>query len=207
MSKIFLVATEYGVVSQQQLSHLSLIFIDKEVNRMDIYNKPSPQECLVHYGIKGMKWGVRRTPEQLGHLKDTYRSKVRTASDHYQRAINRVNESRGATTKRDRRSNEGLALDQYAKALKYEKQARQVERKLKRSGVKIERTPKQMQLQQKAAELFVKKFAARRVAEITVTHVQIGTQLAARMALPFIPWGNYVVATGYATHKVKKQKT
>ena len=22
---------------------------------------------LMHYGIKGMKWGIRRTPEQLGH--------------------------------------------------------------------------------------------------------------------------------------------
>lgn len=24
---------------------------------------------LLHYGVKGMKWGVRRTPEQLGHVK------------------------------------------------------------------------------------------------------------------------------------------
>lgn len=25
------------------------------------------QEYLMHYGILGMRWGVRRTPEQLGH--------------------------------------------------------------------------------------------------------------------------------------------
>ncbi len=24
------------------------------------------QNALVHYGIPGMKWGARRTPEQLG---------------------------------------------------------------------------------------------------------------------------------------------
>lgn len=25
------------------------------------------QTYIYHYGVKGMKWGVRRTPEQLGH--------------------------------------------------------------------------------------------------------------------------------------------
>lgn len=25
---------------------------------------------LMHHGIKGMKWGVRRTPEQLGHRRE-----------------------------------------------------------------------------------------------------------------------------------------
>lgn len=24
-------------------------------------------EDMLHFGIKGMKWGVRRTPEELGH--------------------------------------------------------------------------------------------------------------------------------------------
>lgn len=32
---------------------------------------------LIHYGIKGMKWGIRRTPEQLGHR--TFKSSGRTS--------------------------------------------------------------------------------------------------------------------------------
>ena len=28
-----------------------------------------PDDYLMHYGVKGMRWGVRRTPEQLGHIK------------------------------------------------------------------------------------------------------------------------------------------
>lgn len=26
-----------------------------------------PYDELYHYGVKGQRWGIRRTPEQLGH--------------------------------------------------------------------------------------------------------------------------------------------
>lgn len=38
---------------------------------------------LEHYGVLGMKWGVRRTPEQLGHKSkkklDAYKKKRKRA--------------------------------------------------------------------------------------------------------------------------------
>lgn len=37
-------------------------------------------EYLLHYGVKGMKWGVRRTPEQLGHRVREWSAKDRTIS-------------------------------------------------------------------------------------------------------------------------------
>lgn len=36
---------------------------------MELYDKPSPFSFLVHYGVKGMKWGVRRTQEELARAR------------------------------------------------------------------------------------------------------------------------------------------
>lgn len=39
------------------------------------------EDVLEHYGIKGMKWGVRRTPEQLGHKTKKLKKKNRVLED------------------------------------------------------------------------------------------------------------------------------
>lgn len=41
---------------------------------------------LYHYGIKGMRWGVRRTPEQLGHKRVKKTSGVKLNADDEKKA-------------------------------------------------------------------------------------------------------------------------
>lgn len=54
------------------------------------YNHALLGDELMHYGILGMKWGVRRTPAQLaragGHSKPTKRDADENASEDYKRA-------------------------------------------------------------------------------------------------------------------------
>lgn len=38
---------------------------------MEPWSVSNPTNDIAHHGILGMKWGVRRTPEQLGHRKPT----------------------------------------------------------------------------------------------------------------------------------------
>lgn len=43
---------------------------------------------LTHHGVKGMKWGVRRTPAQLGHKTTAKRKKSKSSPDSVERVKN-----------------------------------------------------------------------------------------------------------------------
>lgn len=46
-----------------------------------LYNPTVSSDYIYHYGIKGMKWGIRRTAEQLGHKVKSKFSRKKTSSD------------------------------------------------------------------------------------------------------------------------------
>ena len=70
---------------------------------------------LKHYGILGMKWGIRRTPEELGHRrekKEDFRRKdpKKMTDDELRRNLNRVQMERQYESLTKKKSNEGAAF-------------------------------------------------------------------------------------------------
>ena len=48
-----------------------------------LYNPTVSSDYIYHYGIKGMKWGIRRTAEQLGHkIKSKFSRKKKTSNEN-----------------------------------------------------------------------------------------------------------------------------
>ena len=43
-------------------------------------------EEIWHHGVKGMKWGVRHTPEQLGHSPKSKQTKTDDSHEDYKKA-------------------------------------------------------------------------------------------------------------------------
>lgn len=80
-------------------------------------------EYLAHHGIKGQKWGVRRTPEELGHVtrpKKKTNEKVKKALEYTKQKIAEKKASRDLTNKENLKSylvKHPKALPRYYKRL------------------------------------------------------------------------------------------
>lgn len=59
---------------------------------MDYLNKPDPQTILVHHGIKGMRWGIRRYQNEDGSLTEAGRKRYNVDIEGAKNRINAANE-------------------------------------------------------------------------------------------------------------------
>lgn len=100
-------------------------------------------EWFEHHGIKGQKWGVRRTPEQLGHILKKKNTKY---YGQYNAAVKRIGEIQGTKTVAQ------LSPKEKSKMLKATEKAESYLKKMEgtesKYGAKIEKA----ETRQKAAE-------------------------------------------------------
>lgn len=61
---------------------------------MKPYEKSSPQDCLAHYGVKGMKWGVRRYQNYDGSYTKKGLERYRKAESDYESAKTKAAETK-----------------------------------------------------------------------------------------------------------------
>ena len=65
-----------------------------------MYYDNSEENQLYHFGIKGMKWGVRRTPQQLGHDEPSRKTRREAEKDAKEYARAKMFYGEGAGTRR-----------------------------------------------------------------------------------------------------------
>ncbi len=77
---------------------------------------------LYHHGIKGMKWGVRRTPEQLGHKKIRFRDRRRrneSDEEYKKRLAQREQERKAKVDSKTRIKQRKLEIKEQEETQKY----------------------------------------------------------------------------------------
>lgn len=100
---------------------------------------------LKHYGVKGMKWGIRRTPAQLGHRPSTKKKKDETEDGSVKTAAKKV--GRAISDKRAA-SKQKKAAKQKADEAKKELQRRKNKPLSEMTDDELRRVVNRLQLEQ-----------------------------------------------------------
>lgn len=143
------------MIDQETLSNMILDGTFGEFSHNDSSNQNGSGE-LIHYGILGMKWGVRRTPEQLGNK----RKRNESAAERKVRLEREFEERTQKRNIKDNARSEKMQLKATKAVLKSQEKERKDAQKLERLQQKTEAERLKYQRQQektKQEELKKKK--------------------------------------------------
>ena len=119
---------------------------------MTYFEKPdTPADALEHFGRKGMKWGVRRTPEQLGvrraktvAKRDKLASKAVSTTARVDRATRRQNEAMIKFAKTGRRKHRKALAKHLNATNRAIKRDERIDRHIKRLDKRVKRIDKRV---------------------------------------------------------------
>ena len=170
---------------------------------------------LYHYGVKGMKWGVRRYQNSDGSLNDRGQkryAKLRRDLDSfetkaqlsYASARGAAQKYRSATTMRDKNRWKQAGESTMEYATKNDRAADRTVRKIEKMGLKADRWETTAQMKEKAGRDYVKRSMAAKVGTVALTTVVSAGAFYAQTRLMGLPVG-VVYVSGGSSHKMRKE--
>lgn len=146
---------------------------------MDYYGIASSME-LAHHGVKGQKWGVRRTPAQLGHA---VQRGTRFIASYIKRAGHSIGEARRTHTAKTTARREKKLAKRTAKLESLERQNALHNREVAaKQAAYASRHPHLVKRQARLAVKQAKREADARAKEQAVRNVKYGLMTSAMMA-------------------------
>lgn len=105
---------------------------------------------LYHHGIKGMKWGIRRTPEQLGHVKSSAKKTAsavgKAAGDAAKKVASKISEAN--TARKQKKASKKAAEEEQKKRRKPLSELSDDELRQRISRLELEKRYRDLQPQQ-----------------------------------------------------------
>lgn len=171
---------------------------------------------LYHYGVKGMKWGVRRYQNADGSLNDRGQkryAKLKRDLDFFETeaqlsyagARGAASKYRSATTTRDKNKWRQTGENTMDYATKNDRAADRTVRKIEKMGLKADRWETTAQMKEKAGRDYVKRSMAAKVGTLAASATISAGAFYAQTHLMGLPIGVVYVSSG-GSHKMRTDR-
>lgn len=171
---------------------------------------------LYHYGVKGMKWGVRKYHNEDGSLNDrgkTRYEKLRKDLDRfevaaqldYASARGAVSKYKSAKTRADKNAYKLAGERAMSNASEYDRYANRTVRKIEKMGLTADRWETTAQMKEKAGRDYVKRSMAAKVGSVALSGTISAGAFYVQTRLMGLPFGMVYVTDG-GSYKMRKDR-